>query len=337
MNPKITIAIPVYNVEKYIERSLISALNQTYNNLEIIVIDDKGKDSSMQIVKETVSQHPKGNIVKIIDHKVNQGTGATKNTAIAESTGEYLMFMDSDDYISEDCVEKHFMAIKDYDMTVGSYVKFDNNGTIEGQFKYDNRILKGNNPLHHWFFAEKNWYIPTWNKLYRLSLLRDNNVWCIPSNRNEDVFFAFQLLKHVKSIAFVRDITYYHNIGNPQSTMAQTTQEKFHVPNHYQYVDILRTMIEYMNRYGLLHDFALNDYFWRFAYIRLITIFSNKILNSKEKMIYMKDIMDIKPCQCSYLGVGKKLTNFKNNLLFNSAPSLAYFILCVLKVINKKR
>lgn len=100
MNYKVTLAMPVYNVEKYVERALLSALNQTFDSIEFLIVDDKGTDRSMEIVSEIVSTHPRGKDVRIIDHVVNQGTGATKNSAIREAKGEYLFFMDSDDCLS---------------------------------------------------------------------------------------------------------------------------------------------------------------------------------------------------------------------------------------------
>lgn len=90
MNYKVTLAMPVYNVEKYVERALLSALNQTFDSIEFLIVDDKGTDRSMEIVSEIVSTHPRGKDVRIIDHVVNQGTGATKNSAIREAKGEYL-------------------------------------------------------------------------------------------------------------------------------------------------------------------------------------------------------------------------------------------------------
>ena len=78
---KITIAIPVYNVEKYVENSILSALNQTYDDIEFLIIDDKGSDASMEIVKRIQSTHPRGNSIRIIDHGVNRGLATARNTA----------------------------------------------------------------------------------------------------------------------------------------------------------------------------------------------------------------------------------------------------------------
>ena len=89
---KITIAIPVYNVEKYVENSILSALNQTYDDIEFLIIDDKGSDASMEIVKRIQSTHPRGNSIRIIDHGVNRGLATARNTAIDNAKGDFLFF-----------------------------------------------------------------------------------------------------------------------------------------------------------------------------------------------------------------------------------------------------
>jgi glycosyltransferase involved in cell wall biosynthesis len=104
-NPLVTISIPVYNVEKDIERALKSALNQTYKNLEILVVDDKGIDKSMTVVRDVLSQHPRRGQVRIISHDNNSGTGAVRNTSIDKASGEYIYFMDGDDCIVPDTID----------------------------------------------------------------------------------------------------------------------------------------------------------------------------------------------------------------------------------------
>jgi glycosyltransferase involved in cell wall biosynthesis len=103
--------MPIYNVEQYIERALLSALNQTYQNLEILIVDDLGHDNSMNIVYQLKHTHPRGNCIRIITHKKNLGLGGTRNTAIESAQGKYLYFMDSDDAIVPDCIETLYNII----------------------------------------------------------------------------------------------------------------------------------------------------------------------------------------------------------------------------------
>ena len=106
-NIKISIGMPVYNVEKYIQRSILSVLNQTIGcSIEVLVIDDCGLDHSMDIIKECQVTHPKGSVIKVIKQPHNMGCWAARNRILEEAKGEYIFLLDSDDYLSEDCIEK---------------------------------------------------------------------------------------------------------------------------------------------------------------------------------------------------------------------------------------
>ena len=101
---KVSIIIPVYNVAPYIIRCLDSIYNQSYPNLEVIIIDDCGTDNSMAIIDSylTSDQH---DITRIIHHHKNQGLSIARNTGINNANGEYLYFIDSDDYITSNCIK----------------------------------------------------------------------------------------------------------------------------------------------------------------------------------------------------------------------------------------
>ena len=104
----ITIAFPVYNVAAYVERSLCSALEQTFPlPYEVLVIDDKGSDGSMAIVSRMQQEHPQGSRIRIIEHKQNKGLGEASNTAIDNARGKYLLFLDSDDRLAPDALQAH--------------------------------------------------------------------------------------------------------------------------------------------------------------------------------------------------------------------------------------
>jgi glycosyltransferase involved in cell wall biosynthesis len=126
----VTLSIPVYNAEPYIERTLLSALAQTYEPMEYIIVDDKGTDRSMDIVRKVIANHPRGKDVKIIEHPVNIGTGAGRNTAIDNAQGKYLFFMDNDDEIAPDCIRKLYdeMQRSDVDFVQGSMTTFSSDG-----------------------------------------------------------------------------------------------------------------------------------------------------------------------------------------------------------------
>lgn len=113
----VSIVLPIYNVEKYLDRCMNSVVNQSYKNLEIIMVDDGSKDASCQICDEW---QMKDNRVKVI-HKENQGLGMARNTGIENATGEYICFVDSDDYIALDTIERLYSVVSKEDADVVTY------------------------------------------------------------------------------------------------------------------------------------------------------------------------------------------------------------------------
>lgn len=292
MKPLVTISIPVYNVEKYIERSLLSALNQTYENLEILIVDDKGTDNSMSVVRDIIKDHQKGAIVRIIDHIKNKGTGAARNSAIDNARGEYMFFMDSDDYITDDCIQKlvNYLDQKNYDMVVGSY---DQVSVVDGSHSpclLENVEFKGDSSYYE-YYKSKNFYIQIWNKLIKTSILRDGNIRCIPETRNEDVYLSFLLFSHIKSLVCSNHLTYVYSIGDPQATtygMRNRIVSEQHVN---QFIQILNQMIVVLESRGKdTHLYQMGEFFLSVKAGIIKEIVKAKNLNAETKSRYLSNI-----------------------------------------------
>lgn len=210
--------MPVYNVGNRIKGALMSALNQDFEELEFLIIDDKGSDNSIEIAKEIIGMHPRGKYVRIIDHIVNKGTGATKNTAMDNANGDYIFFMDSDDYITPDCISKLYKLAesKNYDVVSASYCIYDEHKKPHGSKYLGN--FSGSSLAKHIYVNKEFWPVQTWNKLYKLSFLRENNVRCIPHHLCEDVYFQFQVINCCNSFASINDITYIYMLYENSAT-----------------------------------------------------------------------------------------------------------------------
>lgn len=102
----VSVIIPLYNVENYVVKSLKSAFSQTYSDIEYLLIDDCSSDHTMQVVEEYVSVHLRGDSVRIIHHDENCRLSVARNTGLKHANGEFVFFMDSDDEITPDCIEK---------------------------------------------------------------------------------------------------------------------------------------------------------------------------------------------------------------------------------------
>lgn len=242
MNYKVTLAMPVYNVEKYVERALLSALNQTFDSIEFLIVDDKGSDRSMDVVREIVLTHPRGEDVRIIDHVVNQGTGATKNSAIREAKGEYLFFMDSDDEITPNCIQLLYDTMQQTpsDVVIGSYKLCDEEGKVIDVKITPNKKYAGAYALGDDFFFKSNIYVQTWNKLYDVEFLRSNAVACIPGHINEDILFTFQIAIHAKSCVSVDKVTYVYYLQENSTTNKQRIHRGYSNRLAKQYFEILQ-------------------------------------------------------------------------------------------------
>lgn len=129
---KVSIIIPVYNVEKYIDECILSAINQTLDNIEIIAIDDKSTDSSLDILNK---YREKYNFIKIISNEKNVGISANRNIGIRSAKGEYIYFLDSDDYIDENAMEICYKKAKEYDLDI---VTFDAEIFRDKEYKGNN-------------------------------------------------------------------------------------------------------------------------------------------------------------------------------------------------------
>ena len=115
MEYDVTIGIPVYQVEKYIRESLESALSQTFPNIEFLICDDCGTDTSIAIVREYQKKHSRGKDIRIVRQPHNMGLGCARNRMIVEAKGRYIFFMDSDDILSLNAIESLYEQAKKYD------------------------------------------------------------------------------------------------------------------------------------------------------------------------------------------------------------------------------
>lgn len=221
----VTLAMPVYNVAKFVEASLLSALNQTYQDIEFLIVDDKSTDNSMDIVRAVVNAHPRRNHVRIIDHVVNKGLGDTRNTSIDNASGEYIYFMDSDDVIEPDCIERlvKYMQETPVDFIAASRERKTFDGKLIAKDIYSPVTVEDNGELT----VAKLRYVDNvrilgevWNKLYSLDFLRRNHVGCIPGVHVEDVSFSYQVNLAARSCRLVPDVTYTYHIYEGQSFAA---------------------------------------------------------------------------------------------------------------------
>lgn len=227
--PLITFGIPIYNAANIIEQTLLSALNQTYPNIEYIFVDDKG--NSMDIVRRVVAEHPRGIAVRIIDQIYNQGTGAARNAIVDNAKGKYLFTMDCDDIVTDNCIDILYQKMNEHpvDFVAASFIRKDLNGNIyPGGCQYKDTLVEdGEYAVARYRYGEgHNIFVATWNKLYRTSFLRENDIRCVPHYLIDDPWFTYQVIICACSCRLISDCTLFFTY-NPCSVTSIKEQEGY--------------------------------------------------------------------------------------------------------------
>lgn len=229
-NPLVSIGIPVYNVEPYIEKCLLSVVNQSYPNLEILVVDDCGNDQSMQIVNNIKLSHVNGKNIRIIKHPHNKGIGEARNTIIKECKGKYVYFIDSDDYIEPNTIELLCAQSEknETDVTIASHRKVTwETGEELPTYQYSSfQYIHGRDAFANYVCADLRWHIAivVWNVLFLADFLKRNNL-LFAGRKDEDALFLSDYYSEVSSAVIMPDITYNY-VARPDSIMGYMSRKK---------------------------------------------------------------------------------------------------------------
>lgn len=220
MRPIITIGIPVYNVEQYIEKALLSALTQSFSlPYEILVIDDKGTDNSMSIVNDLKQSHPRGNCIRIIEHSENKGVGEARNTAIDNAKGEYLFFLDSDDWMDKDILSVMYAKAKatKSELVVGDVTHVYGDELWQRTHYKENEINHLGAGAYAISHKIEDIHQEWWGKLWSVEFLRRTNIRCL-YRVLEDIFPQFRMCAETQRISWVSHPAIFYRI-RPDSIM----------------------------------------------------------------------------------------------------------------------
>lgn len=218
----VTVVLPIYNVEQYLQRCIKSVVNQTYENLEIILVDDGSPDRCPEICEEWAKKDKR---IKVI-HKKNAGLGLARNTGIDNATGEYICFFDSDDYIALDTIEKAYNCIVRHnaEIVIFGFCNVDSNGQIKKctipkgskDFYQDSEVqnyvlpnLISPNPKTG---ERTNFWMSAWACMYSMQAIERAN-WRFVSERkyiSEDVYSLLFLYRCIKKVAVLSEALYFY-------------------------------------------------------------------------------------------------------------------------------
>lgn len=241
---KVSIIVPFYNVEGYMEKCLDSLVNQTLDDIEIILVNDGSKDRSIDIAKKYIKEYPK-KIVYL--EKENGGLSDSRNFALPHAKGEYIAFLDSDDYVEKNMYEEMYnLAIK------------DNSDLVECDFYWEypdkrkediGKLYNGKEEM-----LEKI-RVVAWNKLIKREILEKSKVEFPKGFRYEDVEFTYKLIPYIEKVSFIKKpfVHYVQRQGSISNTQNERTKEIFqvleHVIDYYKENNIYekyKTVLEYV-------------------------------------------------------------------------------------------
>ena len=227
----ISLVIPVYNVSPYIERCLKSVIKQTYNHFECILVDDASPDDSITKCERMIAEYDGPIQFRILHHEHNKGLSAARNTGIDAATGDYILFVDSDDLISDDCVEKLIVPVlKDntIEMVLGEELRFSDEGLFEkskNNWQHQEDLSSHEAVRNTYLDVKRHLSTAAWNKLTNRSFInrhqlrfREGLIW-------EEVLWSFFEMKYLSHVYIIPDITYFY-YQRPDSICTGTKKEK---------------------------------------------------------------------------------------------------------------
>lgn len=223
---KVSVIIPIYNVSQYVGDCLRSVYEQTYSCLEVILVNDATPDDSMEQAAPWIEKLQEKCEVKIVNHNVNKGLSAARNTGIKASTADWIFFLDSDDEITPDCIRlmvKQVNIHPNLDFVIGGVKVIGNNW----KFPLTCRPYLDNNNDILLDYVNCKWYMMAWNRLYRKDFLLRNKLFFKERIYHEDELFSFQIATIAQAMAAVYKDTYVYKVRASGSITSHRKLEIF--------------------------------------------------------------------------------------------------------------
>lgn len=253
--PRISVIVPIYNVELYIEDCLNSVANQTYRGeLECVLVDDCGQDNSKIIAEEFIDAYAGPINFNLVSHKHNMGLSAARNTGLAHSTGDYVYFLDSDDEMLPNAIEELTDPLlnNQYDMVIGDYK------VVGSDRQFPKLLLSNGTQLFKTeilqTYTKNYWYVMAWNKLYRREFLQSNKISFYPGIIHEDILWSFHTAALMKSMYVVKTITYIYKVREGSITTDINFDKE---------IESLVVVLKEYNQYAVQYDLYRFDYVHR--------------------------------------------------------------------------
>ena len=260
--PTVSIIIPVYNGEKYLDNCLASVFQQDYKKIEIIAINDESKDNSLQKLEEYQKKHSN---IKIIN-QTNTGQAIARNNGIKNSTGDYITFLDQDDYLDNNYISTLVNSINDADILITGYKRVSPTGEV----LYE-KIPKN----CEW---SKFKYCASWSKLYKTKMIKKNKIEFGKYKIGEDVYFLLQACSKTSSVK-IMSYAGYNNLQNLQSVSNNINKKK----NNNKLMPMLNDMVKNID-FSNFDQNLVNYFFLKTAIHYIYNQRKNSTLNEYKEL-----------------------------------------------------
>lgn len=293
--PKVSIIVPVYNADLYLEKCLNSLVNQTLQDIEIICVNDNSKDKSLKILQKFAKND---NRIKIINFKETNGQSKARNIAIESVSGEYIGFVDADDFVDIDMFEKMYKKAQKSDMVMCQTKVFDEKVQSYKDDAYfaldcfDDKFTE--KPFNHEdtkdFITEIN--VSVWNKIYRTEFLKKCGVKFQEGFIYEDLPYFYEVYTLAKKVVLLKEFLYTYRINNKNSTMTRTDKNvKDRVDMASQTYDVLKKQKYFSEIKSNVVNAIIHDLFYR--YLIIDSRYQKEYFFRMQKFFKMIDTTDI--------------------------------------------
>ncbi len=337
--PKVTVVVPVYNVEQYINQCLDSLIKQTLREIEIIVVDDGSPDNCPQIIDEYASKDERITPV----HKQNEGVSVARNVGIEKARGEYLYFVDSDDWLEEDALKTLYeVAQRDHaDVVIGDYkrIYYDGKSIAVTTFPHDfttrsketiQTIQKavfcnGYSNFHAPEFSSCRGLAAPWHQMVRKSLILDNNIRFNPRVKGmfDDGLFTLEVYEYAQVVSYVNKICYNYRIATASLTKG------YNPALLDKYVLALQEIDKTIARLNKTDDLMQYSMIRRFVYLNLAVenCFLNPQNHKKESERYSEflDYANKPEFSCMYGELVPSMVGLRRNAFLASLVNRKHF------------
>ena len=285
-NLLVSVIIPVYQVSGYVERCLLSVMNQTYQDIECIIVDDCSMDDSIAKCERLIGSYQGPIKFRILHHERNRGLSAARNTGTDAATGEYIYYLDSDDELTPDCLDKLIQPVfndSSIEMVLGYYDYITNNqpATNDKQKSIREEDICSSKAVRNYYYNRTGRFpVSAWNKLIQKDFLAQNELRFIEGLLYEDTPWTFSVIKYLKHLYIIPTVTYLY-YRRPNSIVTGTSREKIaqhlgvgyeDIASHFTYGEegreasyYLRDFCGYYLNYSKISSYKRASYYFKKA------------------------------------------------------------------------